>query len=46
MTKNIAPPNPDELNNRIKLLGKKVNTIMKVLNELKSENKDLKIKKE
>jgi|TARA_B100001175_G_C19503228_1_gene639380 hypothetical protein len=44
MTKNIAPPNPDELNNRIKLLGKKVNTIMKVLNELKSENKDLKIK--
>ena len=23
MTKNIAPPNPDELNNRIKLLGKK-----------------------
>jgi len=33
-------PNIDELNNRIKLLGKKVNTLIKLCNELKSENKD------
>tara|TARA_R100000664_G_C2659310_1_gene76249 strand:- start:71 stop:259 length:189 start_codon:yes stop_codon:yes gene_type:complete len=37
-------PNIDELNNRIKLLGKKVNTLIKLYNELKSENKDLEIK--
>jgi len=37
-------PNIDELNNRIKLLGKKVNTLIKLCNELKSENKDCKIK--
>lgn len=36
--------NVDELNNRIKLLGKKVNTLINLYNELKSENKDLKIK--
>ena len=36
--------NIDELNNRIKLLGKKVNTLINLYNELKSENKDLKIK--
>jgi hypothetical protein len=39
-----ASPNIDELNNRIKLLGKKVNTLINLYNELKSENKDLKIK--
>ena len=37
-------PNIDELNNRIKLLGKKVNTLIKLYNELKRENKDLEIK--
>ena len=37
-------PNIDELNNRIELLGKKVNTLIKLYNELKSENKDLEIK--
>ena len=37
-------PNIDELNNRIKLLGKQVNTLIKFCNELKSENKDLQIK--
>jgi len=37
-------PNIDELNNRIKLLGKKVNTLIKLYNELKSQNKDLEIK--
>ena len=36
--------NIDELNNIIKLLGKKVNTLINLYNELKSENKDLKIK--
>ena len=36
--------NIDELNNRIKLLGKKVNTLINLYKELKSENKDLKIK--
>jgi len=40
----MASPNIDELNNRIKLLGKKVNTLIKLYNELKSENKDLEIK--
>tara|TARA_Y100000114_G_scaffold24384_2_gene20085 strand:- start:3178 stop:3363 length:186 start_codon:yes stop_codon:yes gene_type:complete len=40
----MAAPNIDELNNRIKLLGKKVNTLINLFNELKSENKDLKIK--
>ena len=40
----MAAPNIDELNNRIKLLGKKVNTLIKLYNELKSENKDLEIK--
>ncbi len=37
-------PNIDELNNRIKLLGKKVNTLIKLHNELKRDNKDLEIK--
>ena len=37
-------PNIDELNNRIELLGKKVNTLIKLYNELKRENKDLEIK--
>ena len=37
-------PNIDELNNRIELLGKKVNTLIRLYNELKSENKDLEIK--
>ena len=37
-------PNIDELNNRIKLLGKKVNTLIKLYNDLKRENKDLEIK--
>ena len=37
-------PNIDELNNRIKLLGKQVNTLIKLYNELKRENKDLEIK--
>ncbi len=36
--------NIDELNNRIELLGKKVNTLIKLYNELKRENKDLEIK--
>ena len=40
----MAAPNIDELNNRIKLLGKKVNTLIKLYNELKRENKDLEIK--
>ena len=40
----MSAPNIDELNNRIKLLGKKVNTLINLYNELKSENKDLKIK--
>ena len=40
----MASPNIDELNNRIKLLGKKVNTLIKLYNELKRENKDLEIK--
>jgi|TARA_R100000030_G_scaffold569_1_gene614 hypothetical protein len=39
-----ASPNIDELNNRIKLLGKQVNTLIKLYNELKRENKDLEIK--
>ena len=37
-------PNIDELNNRIELLGKKVNTLIKLYNDLKRENKDLEIK--
>jgi hypothetical protein len=37
-------PNIDELNNRIELLGKKVNTLVKLYNDLKRENKDLEIK--
>jgi len=37
-------PNIDELNNRIQLLGKKVNTLIKLYNDLKRENKDLEIK--
>ena len=40
----MAAPNIDELNNRIKLLGKKVNTLIKLYNELKRENQDLEIK--
>jgi len=44
MIVSMAAPNIDELNNRIKLLGKKVNTLINLFNELKSENKDLKIK--
>ena len=40
----MAAPNIDELNNRIELLGKKVNTLIKLYNELKRENKDLEIK--
>ena len=36
--------NIDELNNRIKLLGKKVNTLINLYHEVKSEIKDLKIK--
>ena len=40
----MAAPNIDELNNRIKLLGKKANTLIKLYNELKRENKDLEIK--
>tara|TARA_R100000329_G_C7602179_1_gene213574 strand:- start:174 stop:359 length:186 start_codon:yes stop_codon:yes gene_type:complete len=40
----MAAPNIDELNNRIKLLGKKVKTLINLCNELKSENQDLKIK--
>jgi|TARA_A100001518_G_C1221646_1_gene66280 hypothetical protein len=40
----MAAPNIDELNNRIKLLGKKVNTLINLYNDLKSENQDLKIK--
>ena len=37
-------PNIDELNNRLDFLGKKVNTLIKLYNELKRENKDLEIK--
>ena len=40
----MSAPNIDELNNRIKLLGKKVNTLINLYNELKSENQELKIK--
>jgi len=44
MIVSMAAPNIDELNNRIKLLGKKVNTLINLYNDLKSENQDLKIK--
>jgi len=44
MIVSMAAPNIDELNNRIKLLGKKVKTLINLCNELKSENQDLKIK--
>tara|TARA_R110002020_G_scaffold199798_1_gene401693 strand:+ start:4050 stop:4238 length:189 start_codon:yes stop_codon:yes gene_type:complete len=37
-------PNIDELNNRLDFLGKKVNTLIKLYNELKRDNKDLQIK--
>tara|TARA_B100001093_G_scaffold232767_1_gene223148 strand:- start:925 stop:1122 length:198 start_codon:yes stop_codon:yes gene_type:complete len=37
-------PNIDELNNRLDFLGKKVNTLIKLHNELKRDNKDLQIK--